>query len=82
MPLNPLENMPEALRRQNLGIYKFCNSFTDVKMEGQPKEWKLGISAKSPPTDNSETPEESSYISSPNYPMSTLMKQAKVYLIF
>lgn len=78
MPVNPLENMPEALRRQNVGIYKFCNSFTDIKLEGQPKEWKIGHSTKSAPSESSDIAEGSSYICSPSYPMNTLMKQAKV----
>jgi len=81
MPLNPLENLPEALRRQNVGIYKFCNSFADIKLEGQPKEWKIGHTAKSAPSESPEIADGSSYISPPNYPMNTLMKQAKVYFI-
>ncbi|XP_020256591.1 protein ALWAYS EARLY 2-like isoform X1 [Asparagus officinalis] len=77
MPLNPFENMPEALKSQNAGIYKFCDSLTDIKLEGQPKDWKIGLSTKSPPNESLEIADGSSYISSPNYPMNTLMKQAK-----
>lgn len=78
MPVNPLENMPEALRRQNVGIYKFCNSFPDIKLDGLQKEWKYSM--KSAPSESSDIA-DGSYIYSPSYPMNTLMKEAKVWLI-
>ncbi|KAJ6832829.1 protein ALWAYS EARLY 2-like isoform X2 [Iris pallida] len=77
MPLNPLDNMPEVLRRQNVVMNKFCNNFTDTKLEDQPKEWIIGGSMKLAPNESGDSADVSSYIASSNYPMNTLMKQAK-----
>ncbi|KAJ6837548.1 protein ALWAYS EARLY 2-like isoform X2 [Iris pallida] len=76
MPLNPLENMPEGLERQNVVMNKFCNNFTDTKVEDQPKEWKIGGSMKLAPNESADIADMSSYIASSNYSMKTLMKQA------
>ena len=34
MPLNPLENMPEALRRHNIAIDKFSLTSKELQMNG------------------------------------------------
>lgn len=77
MPLNPLENIPEALRRQNIVANKFCTSFADTKIEDGSKEWKIGGSMKFAPAESLEITNGSSSIASSSYPMHTLMKQAK-----
>ncbi|XP_010931795.1 protein ALWAYS EARLY 3 isoform X3 [Elaeis guineensis] len=77
MPLNPLENIPEALRRQNIVANKFCTSFADTKLEDGSKEWKIGGSMKFAPAESLEITNGSSSIASSSYPMHTLMKQAK-----
>ncbi|XP_038971850.1 protein ALWAYS EARLY 2-like isoform X3 [Phoenix dactylifera] len=77
MPLNPLENIPEALRRQNIVANKFCTSFSDTKLDDGSKEWKIGGSMKFAPAESLEITNGSSNIASSSYPMHTLMKQAK-----
>ncbi|XP_038971849.1 protein ALWAYS EARLY 2-like isoform X2 [Phoenix dactylifera] len=75
MPLNPLENIPEALRRQNIVANKFCTSFSDTKLDDGSKEWKIGGSMKFAPAESLEITNGSSNIASSSYPMHTLMKQ-------
>lgn len=76
MPLNPSENMPETLRRQSDLISKFCNDFTESKLDDQPKEWKIGSSTKYSPCDSLDIIDGVCPITS-SYPMHTLLKQAK-----
>ncbi|XP_020105525.1 protein ALWAYS EARLY 2 isoform X3 [Ananas comosus] len=77
MPLNPLENFPEALRRQNMVAGKYCNSFLDVKFEDQSKEWKVGSVPKFALSKNYESIDGTSHVASSTHPMSILMKQAE-----
>ncbi|KAJ0985772.1 hypothetical protein J5N97_004128 [Dioscorea zingiberensis] len=76
MPLNPSENMPEVLRRQNIGVDRYCNSFTDIKLDDQPKDWKIEGALRSALTENLDVTDGTSHITS-NYSMNTLLKQAK-----
>ncbi|KAF7069831.1 hypothetical protein CFC21_075405 [Triticum aestivum] len=41
MPLHPLENFPESLRRQNI-VNKYYSSFSEVKFEDRSKEYGGG----------------------------------------
>ena len=77
MPLNRTENMPEALRRQSDVFSKFCNGFTEPKVDDQAKEWKVGSSVKFAPSESMDIVDGTFHIAC-NYPMDTLMKQAKV----
>uniref|UniRef100_A0ACD5ZAL0 Uncharacterized protein n=1 Tax=Avena sativa TaxID=4498 RepID=A0ACD5ZAL0_AVESA len=48
MPLHPLENFPESLRRQNI-VNKYCSSFSEVKFEDRSKEYGGGGAARFTP---------------------------------
>ncbi|KAM0938052.1 putative transcription factor MYB-HB-like family [Dioscorea sansibarensis] len=76
MPLSPSENMPEVLRRQNIGVDRYCNSFTDIKLDDQPKDWKIKGAPKSGLAENLDMTDGISHITS-NYSINTLLKQAK-----
>ncbi|XP_058107388.1 protein ALWAYS EARLY 2-like [Magnolia sinica] len=71
MPLNPLENLSEALRRQSSIVDKFREN-NDLKLDSLHKDI-----IKFPPSENLENADGFSHVASPNYPMNTLMKQAK-----
>ncbi|KAF8387887.1 hypothetical protein HHK36_026549 [Tetracentron sinense] len=77
MPSNPLENMPEALRRQNFTGDKFCENFIEPKVNGQSKDWTNGGHMKLALSENLENTETTSHISPSTHPMNTLFKQAK-----
>ncbi|OVA06495.1 SANT/Myb domain [Macleaya cordata] len=76
MPLNPLENMPEALRRQNISVDRLCENFNEPKLHNQSKDWKTGGYMNVAPSENPAA-DGTSQISSPTYPLNTLLKQAK-----
>ncbi|KAK9161497.1 hypothetical protein Syun_007838 [Stephania yunnanensis] len=77
MPLNPLENMPEALRRQSFVANKLHENFNEPQANGQLKDWKTGVYSKGAPSENLENGDSMPHVSSPMYPMSTLLRQAK-----
>ncbi|KAK9136957.1 hypothetical protein Sjap_007551 [Stephania japonica] len=77
MPLNPLENMPEALRRQSCVANKLHENFNEPQANGQLKDWKTGVYSKSAPSENLENGDCMPHVSSSMYPMSTLLRQAK-----
>ncbi|XP_020596183.1 protein ALWAYS EARLY 2-like isoform X2 [Phalaenopsis equestris] len=76
MPLNPVENIPEALQRQNLVINKFCSGFSDLRLDEQ-KEFKARDSLTFASTGRFEAVDGAPQVSSYSYPMNTLMNQAK-----
>lgn len=76
MPLNPVENIPEALRRQNLVINKFCSGFSDLRLDEQ-KEFKTRDSMTFTSAESLEAADGASHVASYNYPMNTLINQAK-----
>ncbi|KAF9603630.1 hypothetical protein IFM89_037143 [Coptis chinensis] len=73
MPLNPLDYMPDALRRQSLASDKLH----EHKLNGRSNDWKSGGHVKLPPSENQENADGISHISPPAYPMNTLLKHAK-----
>ncbi|PIA61564.1 hypothetical protein AQUCO_00300823v1 [Aquilegia coerulea] len=77
MPLNPLENMPEALRRQNFAGDKLQENVSEPKPNGRSKDLKVGGNVKAALSENQENAEGTSHISSPTYSMNTLLKHAK-----
>ncbi|KAL6009859.1 hypothetical protein ACLOJK_000290 [Asimina triloba] len=77
MPLNPLENLSEVLRRQSTIIDKYRENFNDLKLESQPKDSKVGGFVKYPLTESVENADLLSRAGSSNYPMNSLMKQTK-----
>ncbi|KAF5184492.1 Always early [Thalictrum thalictroides] len=77
MPLNPLDNMPEALRRQNFAGDKLHENVSEPKVNGRSKDWKVGGYVKAALSENQENADGTSHISSPTYSMNTLLKHAK-----
>lgn len=81
MPLNPLENMPDALKKHNLASDRFFEGLKERKPYDYLKEWKnSGLVASN---ENMDTTNGHGHCSTSDYPMNTLMKHAKVsYLYF
>ncbi|KAL9410355.1 hypothetical protein AB3S75_044171 [Citrus x aurantiifolia] len=78
MPLNPLENMPASLTRPNVAFGKYMDNFTELQMNGQPRERDIEGYMKFTPCENLETAYAPSHISpSTNYPINNLLQQHK-----
>lgn len=78
MPSNPLENMPEALRRQNTAVDRFRENINGIKADSESEEWRSGGSIKLHQSENLEKVDGFCQVTSSNYPMNTLLSQAKV----
>ncbi|GKU85492.1 hypothetical protein SLEP1_g162 [Rubroshorea leprosula] len=78
MPLNPLENMPASLARQNVVFGKFIENFNELKMNGVAKERKVEESTKFSLCQNLESTNSPSCISPSTNHVSKLLQQAKV----
>ncbi|XP_074564654.1 protein ALWAYS EARLY 3-like isoform X2 [Curcuma longa] len=76
MPLNPFENIPEALRR-NIGLGRQSNSLKDLKLDDCTKDWRTGNSTRLTPNESFDIGGGSSPTSTTSYQMNTLMKHAK-----
>lgn len=79
MPLHPLENFPESLRRQNI-VNKYYSSFSEVKFEDRPKEYGGGGAARFTPNVSFDSADATSVVLS-SHPRSILMKLATVICI-
>ncbi|KAI3948066.1 hypothetical protein MKX01_014665 [Papaver californicum] len=77
MPLNTFENMPEALRRQNIAAGRLAENLNDPKLNNQSKDRTNGGYKSIAPSAKLETADVASQISSPIYPMHTLIKKAE-----
>lgn len=77
MPLNPLENMPEALRRQNTAVDRFRENINWIKADSESEEWRSGGSIKLHQSENLEKVDGFCQVTSSNYPMNTLLSPAK-----
>ncbi|XP_026449427.1 protein ALWAYS EARLY 3-like isoform X4 [Papaver somniferum] len=77
MPLNAFENMPEALRRQNIAAGRLSENLNDPKLNNQSKDRTTGGYNSIAPSAKLETADVSSQLSSPIYPMNTLIKKAE-----
>lgn len=77
MPLNPLDNMPEALRRQNVSGDKLHENSNEPKPNCRSKDWKSGGYMKVTSSENQENVDGTSKISSVAVPMNTLLKHAQ-----
>ncbi|KAG8064258.1 hypothetical protein GUJ93_ZPchr0004g39168 [Zizania palustris] len=75
MPLHPLDNFPEALRRQNI-VNKYYNSFLEAKFEDRSKELGSGGPTRFTTNVCIDGGDATSIIPS-SHPINTLMKQAK-----
>ncbi|XP_058079829.1 protein ALWAYS EARLY 2-like isoform X2 [Magnolia sinica] len=74
MPLNPLESLSEALRSQHGAVDKFHEKLNDLKLE---PELKNEGSMKVHLAEHLENLDGLSNVALSNYPVNTLMKQAK-----
>uniref|UniRef100_A0A1D1ZCD6 Protein ALWAYS EARLY 3 n=1 Tax=Anthurium amnicola TaxID=1678845 RepID=A0A1D1ZCD6_9ARAE len=77
MPLNPSENMSDALRRGNIVVDKISEALYETRPYSQPQDWRLGDSIKFSSNEIVENADGSCNVASSSYPMNTLMKQAK-----
>lgn len=82
MPLNPSENMPDALRRKNLVVDKISEAFYETKQFSQQQDRRFGESLRLLSSENVENGEGNCNVASSSYPMNTLMKQANVRYFF
>lgn len=69
MPSNPLDNMPEALRRQNISLDKFSLISKESQMNGDPNIGGSMIFSSS------------GHMEKVSSPVNTLVKQGKVILL-
>lgn len=76
MPLNPVENMPDALRRN-----VYASKFGDPKFMVRSNDWRAGALNWVSPSQSSEALGGPSHTIT-SHPMSTLLKQAKVACCF
>ncbi|XVF38683.1 hypothetical protein REPUB_Repub20aG0123000 [Reevesia pubescens] len=77
MPLNPLENLPASLLRQNAAISKFAENFNELKMNGQPKENKMEENFKFTQRDNLENASSPSHTSPSTFSVGNLSQPVK-----
>jgi hypothetical protein len=80
MPLNPLENMPEALRRKTVILDGLVQTFEDSQLEMKSRGLGVGVSPKTIQNDRlDKSGAEPSFGPPSKYSFNTLLKQAKVY---
>ncbi|KAJ0093660.1 hypothetical protein Patl1_25107 [Pistacia atlantica] len=79
MPLNPFENMPASLTRQNVALGKFIENLNELKTNVQPRERNMEGYMKFAPCENLENTNGPSHMSpSTNYHSNNLLQQQKV----
>ena len=78
MPLNPLENMPDALRKKNRLIERISGVLYEARQFSQPLDRIFGDSLMLLPSKTREHAEGSCNFASSDFHMNTLMKQANV----
>ncbi|GMI64104.1 ARABIDOPSIS THALIANA ALWAYS EARLY 3, ALWAYS EARLY 3 [Hibiscus trionum] len=78
MPLNPLENLPASLLRQNAAIRKFVENYNELKMNGQSKERKMEENIKFTQCDNLENANSPSRTSPSTFGVGNLSQPVKV----
>jgi hypothetical protein len=76
MPLHPLENFPESLRRQNI-VNKYYRSFPEVKFEDRSREYGGSGAARFVPNVSFAGADATSFVLF-SHSTSILMKQAKM----
>ena len=78
MPIKPLDNLPTSLARNEVGIDKFFENLNELKTNGPAKDQKPEEYKKPSHGENLEHLDVPSNVSPSTYPMSNLLKQAKV----
>ncbi|XVE65643.1 hypothetical protein DITRI_Ditri08aG0016500 [Diplodiscus trichospermus] len=81
MPLNPFENLPASLLRQNAAIGKFSENYNELKMNGQPKESKMEENIKFTQCDNLENANSPSRTSPSTFNVGSLSQPVKEALV-
>lgn len=81
MPLNPWENLPADLRKQNVIVDELCHTFTSRKPDGCFMESKMGDSPKFAPIGSVEIADGNFLVISSKYPSTTMMRQKKGYTV-
>ncbi|KAK8365487.1 hypothetical protein V6Z12_A02G057700 [Gossypium hirsutum] len=77
MPLNPMENLPASLSRQNTAIRKFVENYNELKMNGQSKESKMEENIKFMQCDNLENANSPSHTSPSTFSVGNLSQPVK-----
>eukprot|EP01018_Ginkgo_biloba_P039343 Gb_37435 [translate_table: standard] len=78
MPLNPLENMPEALRRKSIIFDGLVRTLEDSKLETKSRGWSVGVAARDALNERLDKQGAGpSFVPPSKYSFSTLLKQAK-----
>ncbi|XP_052881896.1 protein ALWAYS EARLY 3 isoform X3 [Gossypium arboreum] len=77
MPLNPMENLPASLSRQNAAIRKFVENYNELKMNGQSKESKMEENIKFMQCDNLENANSPSHTSPSTFSVGNLSQLVK-----
>lgn len=75
MPLNPLDNVPKALRMQNFAWHKFHENYCEMK-DIQLRNCRNANSVKCASSDTLQA--LGNFSTAPNLPFDFLMRQAKV----
>ncbi|TYH82554.1 hypothetical protein ES332_D02G069500v1 [Gossypium tomentosum] len=78
MPLNPTENLPASLSRQNAAIRKFVENYNELKMNGQSKESKMEENIKFMQCDNLENANSPSRTFPSTFSVGNLSQPVKV----
>ncbi|XP_078438778.1 DNA binding protein isoform X2 [Wolffia australiana] len=76
MPLNPSENMPDALRKKSLVLDKVSESFYEARQFSQAPDGRLGEPTRLFSSENLDNTEGVCSTAPPTYPINTLIKQA------
>ncbi|KAH9298261.1 hypothetical protein KI387_029943, partial [Taxus chinensis] len=78
MPLNPLENIPDALRRNNMGLEGLARTSEESQLEIESRGWGVGISPKIALIEKQDKAgSRPSFGPLSKYSFNTLLKQAK-----
>ncbi|XP_011620753.1 protein ALWAYS EARLY 3 isoform X1 [Amborella trichopoda] len=78
MPLNQLENMPDALKRKNHEVSNFREDLNDIKLDVKPKEWKVGEQLGPVPSEKLDNATDGPFfVAFPDHSMNTLFMQAR-----
>lgn len=78
MPLNPFENMPASLIRNNVTIAKLNENLTELKLNGKLKQGKIEEQRILSPSENSDN-SEPLYIPPSGHGVNSSSKQVRIF---
>ncbi|XP_050216536.1 protein ALWAYS EARLY 3 isoform X2 [Mercurialis annua] len=76
MPLNPVENVPASLSRQNV-FNKYIENMNELKMNGQPSERKMEGYIKFAPSENLENTDDLLHASPSTHHIGNLLQHGR-----